>query len=135
MIDKSVDKTFIDIAAGGTATFNYTVKVTPDGYVDSGWAVAERSRLPTPMALPIAGVNVTDAIDNGGTCTVTGGTNVTVPANGNVALDYTCTYAARRARRAAPTRPRPPGTRQPTDHAQRLCIGNCSRGLLHRSAS
>jgi len=40
------------------------------------------------------GVDVTDTVDNGGTCIVTGGTDVTVPANGQVELDYTCSYAS-----------------------------------------
>jgi uncharacterized repeat protein (TIGR01451 family) len=38
-IDKSVDDTRIEIPEGGTATFNYTVKVTTDGYTDSGWTL------------------------------------------------------------------------------------------------
>ena len=87
----------IEIAEGGTATFNYTVKVTPDGCTDSGWAVSGKITVANPNAFAIAGVSVTDAIDNGGACTVTGGTNVTVPADGNVVLDYSCTYAAARS--------------------------------------
>ncbi|MEN6410866.1 MAG: hypothetical protein ABFD44_14280, partial [Anaerolineaceae bacterium] len=94
LIDKSVDNTLIKIAEGGTATFNYDVKVTPDGYTDSGWAVTGEITVTNPNAFDVAGVNVTDAIDNGGTCTVTGGTNVTVPANNSVQLGYACSYAA-----------------------------------------
>src|SRR5262249_17767629 len=40
MIDKSVDKTRIEIAEGGTATFNYTVSVSHDNGTDSGWTVS-----------------------------------------------------------------------------------------------
>ena len=94
LIDKSVDDTLIEIAEGGTATFNYSVKVTPNGYTDSTWAVAGKITVANPNGFAVSGVNVTDTIDNGGACTVTGGTNVTVPANGNVVLDYSCTYAA-----------------------------------------
>ncbi len=53
-------------------------------------------RLTNPNTLQtVSGVNVTDAVDNGGSCTVTGGgTNVTVPAQGFVVLNYTCTYTS-----------------------------------------
>jgi hypothetical protein len=94
LIDKSVDKTQINIAEGGTATFNYMVKPAPDGYTDSAWVVNGKITVANSNAFDISGVNVTDAIDNGGaSCTVTGGTNVTVPANGSIVLDYSCTYA------------------------------------------
>ena len=89
-----MDKTEIDIAQGGTATFNYSVKVTPNGYDDSAWAVSGKITVTNPNAFAVSGVDVTDAIDNGGVCSVTSGTNVTVPASGSVELDYSCTYAA-----------------------------------------
>ena len=38
--------------------------------------------------------NVTDTVDDGGACVVSGGANVVVPASGSVSLDYTCTYAS-----------------------------------------
>jgi hypothetical protein len=41
------------------------------------------------------GVDVTDAVDNGGTCAVVNGEDITIPAGGSVVLDYTCTYAAK----------------------------------------
>jgi hypothetical protein len=90
LIDKSVDKTQINIADGGTATFNYSVKVTPNGYIDATWAVAGKITVANSNAFAVSGVSVTDAIDNGGSCTVAGGTNVTVPANDNIVLDYSC---------------------------------------------
>ncbi len=70
------------------------MKVTPEGYTDSAWAVAGKITVANPNGFDVAGVNVTDAIDNGGSCSVAGGTNVTVPKNSSVVLDYTCTYAA-----------------------------------------
>lgn len=94
LIDKSVDDTQIEIADGGIATFHYSVKVTPDGYDDSAWAVTGKITVANPNAFAVTGVNVTDTIDNGGVCSVTGGTNVTVPASSSVELDYSCTYAA-----------------------------------------
>ncbi|PYV31238.1 MAG: hypothetical protein DMG09_26190 [Acidobacteria bacterium] len=39
-------------------------------------------------------VNVGDAVDNGGSCTVTGVTSVSVAASGTANLAYTCTYAS-----------------------------------------
>ena len=93
-IDKSVDDTLIEIAEGGTTAFHYSVKVTPDGYTDSAWEVKGKITVSNPNAFAVSGVNVTDSINNGGVCAVTGGTNVTVPASGNVVLDYTCTFAA-----------------------------------------
>src|SRR5262249_5371761 len=43
-------------------------------------------------ASPLTGVDVMASVDNGGTCTVTGGSGITVPANGSVPLSYSCTY-------------------------------------------
>jgi hypothetical protein len=93
-IAKAVDKTEIHIAAAGTAVFNYAVTVTPNGFTDSGWTVNGKITVENKNGFDILGVTVTDAINNGGACTVTGGTNVTVPANGSTVLDYSCTYAA-----------------------------------------
>lgn len=94
LIDKEAEDTQIEIAEGGTATFNYTVTVTPKGFSDTGWAVNGEITVTNPNAFDVAGVNVTDSIDNGGSCTVTNGMNVTVPANDDVVLDYSCTYAS-----------------------------------------
>jgi hypothetical protein len=87
-ITKSVDKTVVK-QAGGTATFHYTVKVT-----ESGWNVAGTITVTNPNDWEDITANVTDAIDNGGTCVVTGGTNVDVPEGSNVQLPYSCTYGS-----------------------------------------
>ncbi|MCU0485787.1 MAG: hypothetical protein MUC85_06700, partial [Anaerolineales bacterium] len=94
LIDKSVDDTLIEIAEGGKATFNYTVDVTPNGFTDSVWVVTGKITVNNPNSFDVAGVNVTDSINNGGVCTVTNGTGVMVPANSSVELDYSCTYAS-----------------------------------------
>src|SRR5205823_11598086 len=39
-IDKQVDKTQVNIASGGTATFNYSISASETGFTDSGWAVS-----------------------------------------------------------------------------------------------
>ncbi len=93
-IDKNVDQTRIDIAEGGTATFNYTVGVTHDSGADSAFAVSGVITVNNPNAFAVAGVNISDAIDNGGSCSVANGLNVTVPANSSVNRNYTCTFAS-----------------------------------------
>jgi uncharacterized repeat protein (TIGR01451 family) len=92
-VAKSVDKTTVTTDAN-TATFNYTVAVTKGPGIDSGWKVFGQVTLTNPNPFPVLNANVTDAISNGGACTVTNGTGVTVPANGNVVLNYECLYAA-----------------------------------------
>jgi hypothetical protein len=47
-----------------------------------------------PNLFAVSNVNVTDAINNGGSCGVTGGTNATIPGNGSKDFDYTCTYSS-----------------------------------------
>src|SRR5262249_37709763 len=93
-ISKSVDKTEID-NSGGDVTFNYTVNVNEKGFTDSYWQVTGTITVTNPNIWEdITGVTVTDAVENGGACTVTGGTNVTVPRGDSVTLDYKCTYAS-----------------------------------------
>jgi hypothetical protein len=93
-IKKSVDQSKQTIAAGGTATFNYTVEVTHDGGTDSDWQVNGTITVNNPNGFDVTGVNVTDAIDNTGSCSVTNGTNLTVPANKSAQVSYTCTYSS-----------------------------------------
>ncbi len=92
-ITKSVDHTKLTNSSG-SATFNYTVSVTHDSGTNSDWQVNGTITVNNPNGFDVTGVNVTDTISNGGTCTVTGGTNVTVPANKSVQLSYTCTYSS-----------------------------------------
>jgi hypothetical protein len=92
-ITKSVDQTKV-IDSSGSATFNYTVSVTHDSGTDSGWQVTGKITVTNPNGSDVTGVNVTDADTNGGACTVSGGSGVTVPAGKSVDLDYTCTYSS-----------------------------------------
>lgn len=92
-IYKNVDATTASIALGGSATFNYTVGVTHDAGTDSAWALAGDITVSNPNAFPVAGVNISDAVPNG-TCTVTDGTNLTVPANGSISRAYSCVFAS-----------------------------------------
>ncbi len=90
-ITKSVDKTTIDTA--GSATFNYTVNVTHDSGTDSGWQVTGDIKVANPTGADITGVTVSDAVDDGGSCTVDT-FDGTVPAGSHVDVPYTCTYSS-----------------------------------------
>jgi hypothetical protein len=92
-LTKTVDKTLVERVGGGTGTFNYTVKVNETGFTDSNWQVMGTITVTNPNNWEAITTNVTDAIDNGGTCTVANGTNVTIPASQSVMLSYTCTYS------------------------------------------
>jgi len=92
-ITKAVDKTTIDTTGAG-ATFNYTVNVTHDSGTDSGWTVKGTIMVTNPNAEDFTGVGVTDAIDNGGSCSLDNTFDGVVKANSSVNLNYTCTYAS-----------------------------------------
>jgi len=93
-IGKSVDKTLIEQAGGGTASATYTVIVKETGFTDSGWQVNGNITIANPNDWEAVTANVTDAIDNKGNCTVTGGTSVSIPASGGKSFPYTCTYSS-----------------------------------------
>jgi hypothetical protein len=92
-ISKTVDKTLVK-QVGGSATFNYTVTVNQTGFTDSGWKVDGTITVTNPNDWEPITTNVSDAVDNGGSCTVTGGTNVSVPASSSVYPTYECTYSS-----------------------------------------
>jgi hypothetical protein len=92
-ISKSVDNT--EIHTSGAATFNYTVSVTHDAGTDSNWQVTGNITVKNPNdweSVPLTGV--TDAIDNGGSCVVSGNTTQTIAAGGTATLGYTCSYTS-----------------------------------------
>ena len=93
-ITKSVALPTTVTPTGGPATFNYTVNATGAGYTDSGWAVTGKITVTNPNDWDAITADVTDAVDNGGVCTVTNGTGVSIPADNSVTLDYSCTYAS-----------------------------------------
>ena len=90
-ISKSVNEPSQTVAPGTTATFDYAVDVTHDGGADS-WTTSGTVHVSNPNDWEPITADVTDAVDNGGVCTVTGGAGVSIPANGSVDLPYTCTY-------------------------------------------
>ena len=97
-IDKSVDPTSVGQFAGDSTDLNYTVGVKKNT-VDSAWVVSGQITVTNSNQFQAVTVTVTDAVNNGGVCSVPGGTNVTVPAAtsagpGTKTLAYTCTYAS-----------------------------------------
>ncbi len=92
-ITKDVDKTLVEQVGGGSATFNYTIKVSHDAGTDSNWQVNGQIVVSNPNDWEDITADVSDAIP-GGNCTVTGGTGVSVPASGSVTLDYSCTFGS-----------------------------------------
>ena len=99
-IDKSLATSVPTSVVGGTSVdFPYTVAVTKTGYVDSGWTLSGQIAVSNPNTWQDVTATVTDTLGLGGgaSCTVTGGTNVVVPAGQSVTLDYTCTFTSQPA--------------------------------------
>ena len=92
-IEKSADQTVIKQPASD-ATVVYTIVVKHDAGTPSNWKVTGTITVENPNSFDVGGVNVTDKIDNNGTCSVDNGANIIVPGNGSVELTYTCTYAS-----------------------------------------
>jgi hypothetical protein len=96
-VSKGVDKTIVK-QVGGSATFNYTITVgqAQGSPTDGNWMVGGDITITNPNTDDVTGVDLTDAVDNGGTCAVTNGTGLTVPGtssqSNSVTRSYTCTY-------------------------------------------
>ena len=100
-ISKTIDKTESDIAAGASATFNYTVSVTHDGGAGS-LLTGNITLINADGSNPSATLNVLDAVTDGGVCKiqdpVTGQYvaevfNLTVNSFSETTLPYQCAYA------------------------------------------
>jgi hypothetical protein len=105
---KAANKDKIDLDGSGSATFNYTVKVTHDPGTLTNWQVAGTITILNFNDFAVADVQVGDNIDDdtNDTCVVTDGvdsgnplTGQTVPAfvdpdPGMLTLTYACTYGA-----------------------------------------
>jgi hypothetical protein len=106
-ITKGADKTKVDLDGSGTATFNYTVKVTHDPGTLTNWKVTGTINILNFNDFAVPNVTVSDDIsdDANDTCSITDGVNTgdplggqTVPAfvdpnPGLLSLSYTCTWA------------------------------------------
>jgi hypothetical protein len=110
-IAKSVDACAVVNNTGGcnvtgpTKTLNYTVTVTKDAGTDSGWQVGGNITVTNGNAGDAFDVEVSDAIDNGGSCTVSDGTldlitfdlsptGATLPAGDTAIYPYSCTFGS-----------------------------------------
>ena len=85
-IEKLVDRTLVQ-QQNGTITLNYTVNVT-----EFNWQVAGAITITNPNNWQAVTVTA-KSLTTGGACTVTG-TPAVVPAEGEVTLPYTCTFAS-----------------------------------------
>src|SRR5205823_4441988 len=80
--------------------YNYTVTATETGFTDSDWKVTGTITITNPNDWEAISANVSDALDNGGTCTIDSGTTLVVPAKigatpGTKTANYTCTYTSK----------------------------------------
>lgn len=91
-INKAADKT--NLLDGGKVT--YTVTVNQTGVQDGNWQVAGTITVSNPNDWEgITLTGLTDAVNNGGTCTVGGSPAGTVIApRGSAQFPYTCTYSS-----------------------------------------
>ena len=94
LIDKSAKDPTIETKPGEKAVFDYTVIAKPNGYIDSGWVMTGEITVSNPNTWQDVVVDITDVTNVGGTCSVTGGTDVTVPKSGSVKVPYSCTFGA-----------------------------------------
>jgi hypothetical protein len=94
LIDKSVDKGDEDpitVFVGEAVDFNYTVKVTPNGFTDHDYVVTGEITVVNPHPTEAITVDVTDEVDiETVTCTVVDGVDAIVPANSSKVFTYTC---------------------------------------------
>ncbi|MEE6287517.1 hypothetical protein V2J52_07615 [Georgenia sp. MJ173] len=93
-IDKSVDDTDIEVDENGQATFTYTVDAVAEGFTDSGWEMTGTITVQNPNEYDSGSitVDVADVTDVGATCTVDGGTDLTVAPGATEELTYSCTF-------------------------------------------
>lgn len=97
-IAKAADKTVID--PGGKVTYTVTVNQDPQNpFSDSGWQVNGTITVANPNDWESVTLGqLSDVIDNGGTCTIAGSPGGTViPASGQATFSYTCTFSSKPA--------------------------------------
>jgi hypothetical protein len=94
LIDKSVDDTDVTIDNGQTATFAYTVTVTPNGALDSGYALSGTVTVDNPNDWEDITADVTVGTDLGGgaDCTVVDGQDAVIPKGEGRSFAYSCTF-------------------------------------------
>ncbi|MHB8134720.1 MAG: prealbumin-like fold domain-containing protein [Anaerolineaceae bacterium] len=90
-ITKDFDATY-NLFAGSSVTHDYTVTVDPE-FTDSLWQVTGVITIQNPNLVGSFTANVSDAVNNGGTCVVAT-PSVTIPFGGSVDVGYTCTWTS-----------------------------------------
>ena len=99
-IDKNVDRRHDSRFVGRDATFDYTVDVSHGPAIDSGWKATGTINVFNPNTFAVNGVSVSDAVDDGGTCSISDPhTGLSIAAGTSVDLDYSCTYGSLHGRR------------------------------------
>lgn len=88
-IEKLVDSTRIDLAAGEHATFHYTVSVTHDAGTDSGFSASGVIAVSNPNDVAVTGVTVSDRLDG---CMITGSHDDVTIAPGTTEFNYSCEW-------------------------------------------
>ena len=97
-ITKGVDaSTVYALGTASSSPANYTVTVSHDNGTDSAWQSTGTINVSNPSWVDLGGVDVTETVNNGGTCTITNGSAITIPAKSEVNVPYTCTYSSRPA--------------------------------------
>ena len=91
-ISKNVDKSVVK-QVGGNVTFNYTVTGTRNPGVNSNIKVAGTITVFNPNDDPVSGVDISDELSDGTTCTVTNATDQTVTTGDNT-FPYVCSLSA-----------------------------------------
>ncbi len=77
-----------------TQTFTYTVTATKGAPNDANHRVGGTITVANPNEADALLVDITDTIDGGPACVVTDGLDQTVPGQGSIMVDYTCSLSA-----------------------------------------
>jgi hypothetical protein len=93
-IGKSVDKTRVE-QVGGTATFEYTVTAEHGAGAVSNVQVNGTITVFNPNIGSVSGVDVADTLSDGTVCSVSGGSQATIPGSGDKSFGYSCSLPAK----------------------------------------
>ncbi len=95
-VAKRASPPLIERVTGGTATAGFIVTATQAGHTDGRWKVSGTITVTNPNSNETITAQVSDAVDNGGTCLVAGSSSDAVPvaASGAASVAYVCTYAS-----------------------------------------
>ncbi len=96
LIDKTVDKTRVELTGDKDAVFHYTVKATPDGSSESGYTMGGTITVTNPNTYDGGAITatVTDVpnVGGGAACVVAGGQSVRLAPKETRTLAYSCSF-------------------------------------------